>query len=137
MKLTHAQMDKLTRGELSRKNYQIEYDDLYLIGKYAKCDPNPDGETWDVWLCNPKNMEKGLTRKRVRSIKARIEALGRVGSPFRELDGEGVWSCMPTDTLLSAASCLGLRRKRRTSEKQLAEMTARLKALREEKNHDS
>ena len=109
---TLKEMSEVTQDKLSKKNFHIDPNgEVELIGKWSISVQNED-KTWDVWLCNPKDMGKGLTTNRVNAIRGRFDLLKQPTGPYKELNGEGVYLSMPLDTLLSGARYVGLRVKR-------------------------
>lgn len=82
-----------------------------VTGKF--CRITPEGHLWDVWLCNPKDIAKGLgTGKRNNIVAALGEDL-----KWCLLDGEA-WASVPKDRILANLKALGIRAKRIVSDEQ-------------------
>lgn len=113
----------------------ITWDDCEwgVTGHYCRITPaeghsgKPIPDQWDLWLCNSKDMTKGLgTGKRNNLIEALGEELD-----WNRLDGEA-FVIVPTDLILSNLPRLGIRTKRILSEDQKEKARARLAKLRQE-----
>jgi len=80
-----------------------------LTGKF--CRVTAEGDNWDVWLCNPKDLTKGLgTGKRNNIVAA-------MGGDWHLLDGEA-WIVAPKEQILANLKTLGIRAKRFISDEQ-------------------
>ena len=132
MKMTRAEMDTLTDNKISRKCYTEQDEDLILVGKFVQASPNPDG-TWDVWICNPKDMTKGLGERKVNNITSILseEDCGKL--PLLRLDREGVYPSMPKATLLKSLRVLGLRARMVVSDERKKKLAESLAAYRLQK----
>jgi len=100
-----------------------------ITGKF--CRITPEGDKWDVWLCNPKNMVKGLgTGKRNNIVTAMGEDL-----KWLILDGEA-WAVVSKERILANLKTLGIRAKRQISEEQKEAGRIRLAQYRREKTNE-
>ena len=89
---------------------------------------------WDLWICNPKDITKGLTTRKIRIL---LRKLWQEAS-FTELTGETYAQVQGTDLISNNLDLLGIRKKRQLSEDQLQKMTDRLERMRglhEERKH--
>ncbi len=72
--------------------------------------------TYDLWICDPDDPQKGLGHTKVRNI-VRILLKSAVGTKFRELNGEADTKVQGTDLILQNLNLLGIRKKRYVSDK--------------------
>ena len=109
----------------------IQYDgcEWGITGKYCRITPL-DGERWDLWLCNPKNIAAGLGARRlnriIRILSGKMPATGL----FTELTGEAYTQHATTELILNNLALLGIFRKKQISAAQRELLVARLRELR-------
>ena len=110
--MTKEQLKEITNNAFAHKAYISDWDgDSGITGKFAFASYNGDG-LWDVWLRNEADLAKGLSARKLTNLISAIEAeLGPRAGPLRRLDGEAVFTAMPTDALLIIAPFLGIRRR--------------------------
>ncbi len=90
-----------------------------ITGKF--CRVTPEGNQWDVWLCNPKDIAAGIGTGKRNNI---VEALG-TDLNWHLLDREA-WAIVPKERILDNLKALGIRRKRIVSDEQKEVSRARL-----------
>ena len=100
-----------------------------ITGKYCRITPM-DGKYWDLWLCNPKDIAKGLGTRRLSRIISILSAKMLPGKPFTELTGEAYTQVATKDLILGNLSLLGINRKRIVSEQTRQASADRLARLR-------
>ena len=116
---TKKSLRALTRGELSDRCIQKIEGEWQLVGTYCRCTLLPDGDAWDVWVCNPADLRAGLGQRRVRAIRKSMPDL-----KFTELTGEGFFPRVPTARLLDSRVNLGLRKRARFSDEHKEKLAA-------------
>lgn len=124
--MTLADLKELTGNAFSGPSYRYRYDEPVIVGKYSIC-AYLGGDLWDVCLCSPEDIAKGLTPQRLHAITAYVASLPVKSGPYRALTGEGIYTAMPTATLVRSASRLGIKRRRQSrplTEKQRAALAA-------------
>ena len=107
--------------------------EIVIIGKFCIV-ASLGGNQWDLWICNPKDITKGLTTRKIRIL---LRNLAQEAS-FTELTGETYTNLQGADLISNNLDLLGIRKKRQLSEDQLQKMTDRLERMRglhEEKKH--
>ena len=111
-------------GEISKKAI-IQKDGAWrIVGKW--CEIERVGDLWDIFICNPDNMTDGLGQRKVHNIIDRLK-IPPINGTFRILNGEAYTQVSDINLILSNLSLLGIRRKRRLSEKTRHEHAERLK----------
>lgn len=112
-----------------------------VVGKYCRITPVPG--SWDVWLCNPRDLAAGLSSRKLTSmLKAIADKADPSNAPhspknalkvggWTMLDGEAYSRGLSADTIARCLRNLGIRRKRAMSEEQRKLATERLRAMRE------
>jgi hypothetical protein len=110
--MTLADFKELTGNAFAGPCYRSRDDEPVIVGKWCICGYNGDG-TWDVWLCSPEEIAKGLSPQRLHAITQYVASLPVKSGPYRALTGEGTYTAMPTDTLIRCASRLGIKRRRK------------------------
>jgi len=84
------------------------------------------GDTWDLSLCTPDDLGRGLSERKLTGI---LQTLGVDG--FTRLTGEAYHLAFPKEVLLENLKTLGIRRKRVVSEEQKAAAVERLAQARQ------
>jgi hypothetical protein len=107
-------LKEVTNHAFSHPSY-IADDGPAVIGKIATCSYLGDG-LWDVWVCNRKDLETGLSERKLTGILSSLESLNNAATgPLQRLTGEAVYPRMPTETLLQAAPVLGIHKRKRAN----------------------
>ena len=104
--------------------------EMVIKGKFCIIAPE-ENDIWDIWICNPKNIPKGLGPRKVNNICAAL-SLTTPQLDWVMLDREAWCKCEGTDTIIKNLVSLGIRRKRILSPEHLAQMKANLQRI----NHD-
>ena len=113
-------------------------DEYEIIGKFCRIIMFDNGQI-DLWLlCNPANMVKGLSKRKLNSLVSVLEV--PVESSFKDkvtksisfnvLDGEAWINLDLPDLILNNLKVLGIRKKRMLSTEQKAALTERLNKVR-------
>ena len=94
-------------------------DEYEIVGKFCRIIMFDDGQI-DLWLCNPANMVKGLSKRKLNSLVSALEV--PVESTFRDkvtksisfnvLEGEAWINLDLPDLILNNLKLLGIREKR-------------------------
>lgn len=107
-------LKEVTSHAFSHPSY-IADDGPAVIGKFATCSYLGDG-LWDVWVCNRKDLETGLSERKLTGILSSLESLNNAATgPLQRLAGEAVYPRMPTEALLQAAPVLGIHKRKRAN----------------------
>jgi hypothetical protein len=122
--MTKQEIKQITDNAFAHAAYVSDWDgDMGVTGKFAYASYLGDG-TWDVWLRNEADLAKGLGARKLNNIIDAISGLeNALSGPLQRLDGEAVYSAMPTDTLLRSAPLLGIRRRGKPRGKSLTTTT--------------
>ncbi len=87
-----------------------------ITGKWGEIEQV--GNSWDIWMHNPKDIAKGLFTGRINRAAETLENLTAKG-PITKLDGE-LWVRVPNlDEIALIGPVLGIRKYRRPTESQL------------------
>lgn len=83
-----------------------------IVGKW--CYIAPDGDEWDVWLCNPIDMENGLSERKLNAMLDRPEICrdARVDRMHR-LKGEAHFRINDPMWIVENLAWLGIRKRRK------------------------
>ncbi|MDF1690056.1 MAG: hypothetical protein P1U35_10640 [Cycloclasticus sp.] len=127
--MTKSELYNFFNQKISKTAIANEGDEFQLIGKFCKV--SVDGGVIDLWLCNPRDLTKGLGSRRLNSIVAALN--GTVERPFTILNGEAYTKIRDKDLILKNARLLGLRLKRQLSADAIAVATQRLSGARMQK----
>ena len=112
--MTKQEIFDAFQGEIS-KTAIIQKDGAWrIVGKW--CEIERVGNLWDIFICNPGDMTKGLGQRKVNNIIDRLKIPPTNGT-FRILNGEAYTQVQDINLILQNLSLLGIRRKRRLSEK--------------------
>ena len=108
-------------------------DEYEIVGKFCRIIMFDDGQI-DLWLCNPANMVKGLSKRKLNSLVSAIEV--PVEStfndkvikpiPFNVLEGEAWVNLDLPDLILNNLKSLGIRKKRELTSIQKQALNDRL-----------
>ncbi len=124
--MTKSELYNFFNQKISKTAIVNECDEFQLIGKFCKV--SVDDGVIDLWLCNPRDLAKGLGSRRLNSIVAALNST--VERPFTILNGEAYTKTRDKDLILKNARLLGLRLKRQLSADALAVATERLSRAR-------
>ena len=133
-------------GEVSKTAIRKVGDEWMLVGRYGFVAPVDD--VWDVFVCNPADMTKGLSQRKVGAILVGIynrvfDNVADVSSVseiygeswgLRILDGEAYMQALSVEQIKKVLDLLGIRRSMNLSEDARAKMAQRMRALREGKS---
>ncbi len=114
--MNKAKLIEASHVAFSEPAYRCIDREWIVVGKFCRCGYNGD-QTWDVWLCNPKDIRAGLSHRRIRSIANKVRANCR----FIELTGEGVYPSITTTELILDRHLLGIRKRRTSDSKSLCQ----------------
>ena len=108
-------------------------DEYEIIGKFCRIIMFDDWRI-DLWLCNPSNMVKGLSKRKLNSLVSALEV--PVESAFRDkvtkpipfnvLEGEAWINLDLPDLILNNLKLLGIRKKRELTAIQKQSLVERL-----------
>ena len=108
-------------------------DEYEIVGKFCRIIMFDDGQI-DLWLCNPSNMVKGLSKRKLNSLVSALEV--PVESTFRDkvtkpisfnvLEGEAWVNLDLPDLILNNLKLLGIRKKRELTAIQKQALVERL-----------
>ncbi len=108
-------------------------DEYEIVGKYCRIIMFDDWQI-DLWLCNPANMSKGLSKRKLNSLVSALEV--PVESTFRDkvtksisfsvLEGEAWINLDLPDLILNNLKLLGIRKKRELTAIQKQSLVERL-----------
>ncbi|MGB1187604.1 MAG: hypothetical protein ACPHPA_04255 [Cycloclasticus pugetii] len=124
--MTKSELYNFFNQKISKTAIVNEGDEFQLIGKFCKV--SVDEGVIDLWLCNPRDLAKGLGARRLNSIVAGIK--GTVERPFTVLNGEAYTKTRDKDLILTNGRLLGLRLKRQLSAEALVVAKERLSRAR-------
>jgi len=108
-------------------------DEYEIVGKYCRIIMFDDWQI-DLWLCNPANMSKGLSKRKLNNLVSALEV--PVESTFRDkvtkpisfsvLEGEAWINLDLPDLILNNLKLLGIRKKRELTAIQKQSLVERL-----------
>ena len=108
-------------------------DEYEIVGKFCRIIMFDDGQI-DLWLCNPANMSKGLSKRKLNNLVSALEV--PVESTFRAkvtksisfsvLEGEAWINLDLPDLILNNLKLLGIRKKRELTYIQKQSLVERL-----------
>ena len=108
-------------------------DEYEIVGKYCRIIMFDDWQI-DLWLCNPANMDKGLSKRKLNSLVSALEV--PVESTFSDkvtksisfsvLEGEAWINLDLPDLILNNLKLLGIRKKRELTSIQKQSLVERL-----------
>ena len=117
MQYTKKELSEYFDNKISPKCIKHDGSEYGITGKYSRITPI-DGKYWDLWLCNPADITKGLGARRLNRIISILSEKIRCERPFTELTGEAYARVATKDLILGNLPLLGIKRKRTVSEKQ-------------------
>ena len=108
-------------------------DEYEIVGKFCRIIMFDDWQI-DLWLCNPANMSKGLSKRKLNNLVSALEV--PVESTFRDkvtksisfsvLEGEAWINLDLPDLILNNLKLLGIRKKRELTATQKQALVERL-----------
>lgn len=109
-------------------------DEYEIVGKFCRVIIFDDGKI-DLWLCNPKKMFNGLSKRKLDSLVKALEVptKGSLNDQTKEsisftvVDGEAWLNLDLPDLILNNLKVLGIRKKRELSISQRQSLVKRLK----------
>ena len=128
-------------GKISKTAIQLLNDEYQIVGKFCRItflDYGNGVYAWDVWICNHKDIAKGLGQSKVHNIVSSLTGIPRnqisldnplVNGPHTVLNGEAVVWVGSTEIILKNLSLLGIRKKTQYSKEQLERMRERARAF--------
>ena len=117
MQYSKKEISKHFDNKISPKWIKSDGSEYGIVGKYCRITPI-DGKYWDLWLCNPADIAKGLGTRRLNRIISILSENMCQERPFTELTGEAYTRVATKELILGNLSLLGIKRKRTISEKQ-------------------
>lgn len=107
------ELKQLTKQAFAHSAYVSDWEGIAeVVGRWCRASYNGDG-TWDVWVCNTKDLAAGLSSRRLNALIRAVEAeKSPTRTQLQRLTGEAVYPAMPTDTLLIIAPLLGVKKRR-------------------------
>jgi len=108
-------------------------DEYEIVGKYCRIIMFDDWQI-DLWLCNPANMSKGLSKRKLNNLVSALEVpvestfSDKVTKPisFSVLEGEAWINLDLPDLILKNLKLLGIRKKRELNSIQKQSLVERL-----------
>ncbi len=101
--------------DISPTAIRMGCDGMEIRGKWAVITPMED--YWDIWIHNPQNLSKGLGARKVTNMLETIKTC--VKTDFHERTGEAWFRVWDHTKILLIRAVLGIRKKRKVSERQL------------------
>lgn len=127
--MTKNEMFDAFDGVLTNANMVPESSGDYILhGKFCIIAPIGN-DLWDVWVCNAKDLRKGLGERKVTNILDVFGSAYQEGTLIR-LTGEAHGIVAGTEKILGNSKLLGLKRKRQLSPESLEKARARMITLR-------
>jgi len=102
--------------------------EFVIIGKFCLI-ASLGGNRWDVWLCNPKNLIKGLS---TRKLNVLLENLQQEAG-FTVLVGEAYTKVQGTELIENNLDLMGIRKRRQITEERRKALVEQAGKLRERK----
>lgn len=90
-----------------------------VVGKWCRVGFDDDG-TIDIRLCNPNDIAKGLGQRKLKIMLKGFKSPAK--TTFRELTGEAYTKTQDKQDVLENLRLLGIRKKRRVTDRQLLEL---------------
>ena len=125
--MTKTELYEFFNQKISKTAFVLDNDEYMLVGKFCKIAVYENGLI-DIWICNTKDLTKGLGTGKVNNIIAGLNL--PVGTPVTVLNGEAYTKVRDFNIVVTAARVLGIRKKRVLTPEQLAEMTERMTEMR-------
>lgn len=116
---------------------QTETGSYMIQGKYCWIQTAFDygDDVWNIFICNPTDMHKGLGLRKVRNI-VRVLPKTCVKTAYRELNGEADMWVKGTEGILQNLKLLGIRKKRELSPESVVNMKNRLASVTRGESHE-
>ncbi len=90
--------------------------DWLVTGKFCRIGIDEDGQV-DLWICNHRDITKGLGTRKLRNILSTIKSL--TTAKIHELNGEAWVKLSDKSVVLLSLPLLGIRKKKVISQKHL------------------
>lgn len=129
--LTREQISAAFDGRISKLAIRWTGEGWEIVGKFCyvsysgKHNVSRLGKQWDVFICNPADISKGLSQRKVHNIVRNIEQYAQEGG-FTILNGEAYAQGVLKDVILQNLVPLGIRRKKQFSAEQKRALAGRL-----------
>ena len=95
---------------------QNVHGDWLITGKFCQIGIDEDGQI-DLWICNLKDITKGLGTKKLRNMLSTIKSL--TTATIHEITGEAWMKLSDKSVILSSLPLLGIRKKKVISQEHL------------------
>ena len=118
--MTKSKLFTTFDGKISKSAIKHIDDEWQIEGKYCRVSLL-DG-AWDLWLCSPDDIQKGLSTRRINNILTQLEK-HPVKATFTKLTGEAYCNATPMVLILDNLDLLGIRKARVYTPEQKAKMT--------------
>jgi len=86
--MTLSELKHFTGNAFAGSCYRIRGGEPVITGKHCVCTYNGD-DTWDVWLCSPDDVAKGLTAQRLHAITQHVEKVPGESGPLNRPGNSG------------------------------------------------
>ena len=102
--------------KISMTAIQNVHGDWLVTGKFCRIGIDEDGQI-NLWICNHKDIAKGLGTKKLRNILSTLKSL--TTAVVHELTGEAWVKLQDKGVILASLSLLGIRKKKVMSQEHL------------------
>ena len=102
--------------KISMTAIQDVHGDWLVTGKFCRVGIDEDGLI-DLWICNHKDITKGLGTKKLRNMLSTIKSL--TTATIHEITGEAWMKLSDKSVILSSLPLLGIRKKKVISQEHL------------------
>ena len=124
--MTRKELETAFQGKLSRRCFIQRDGEWVLQSKW--CVIERVGDYWDIWLCTPLDIAKGLGARKIKNVIRGFNS-GPTQPRWTVLTGEAFTRVLDADVILRSVAVAGLFFKRQPSDQQL-EVLARGRAAR-------
>lgn len=130
MTKTKTELYEVFQGKISKTAICFVDTEYRIVGKFCFIAPVGRGE-WGLWLCNPKNLAKGLSTRKLAFLLAQLPQ----EAAFTKLNGEAYATLQGVDLILNNLNLFGIKKRRRLSEAQRRKAMANLKQSKQVIDH--
>lgn len=102
--------------------------EFVIVGKFCLI-ATLGGDRWDVWLCNPKDISKGLSTRKLNVLLEKLQQ----EEGFTALNGEAYAQVQGKELVENNLDLLGIRKRMQLSEERRKALVEHAKKLRERK----
>lgn len=95
-----------------------------VVGRYCQVTIGEDGE-FDIWICNPKDIAKGVSQRKVNSMVEVLSKHPGVGK-ITTLSGEAYFNTKDVNVVLDNLKLLGISKRRSVSKENKEAFTKRM-----------